>query len=222
MNYLFAFNFVSGHRINGHIQIRTFDEIKTTLEHGIVVDLKRGNWGFEYPDSRDSPYTGKWSGGSFSSFEVSVKTTIPPNFHKLTPEYKFTGVEVVLTHIVRYIEKGDYTGALDLFLKGLGRGDKDKIIGSSGDDVLRGGTFRNEFIYHHKIFGNDAIDNFQKSFTNEDKIVFSRSIFDKFADVKQHSKLDGHGNVVIEYDANDTITLRGVHHLHADDFLFVT
>ena len=38
MNYLFAFNFVSGHRINGHIQIRTFDEIKTTLEH----DAERG------------------------------------------------------------------------------------------------------------------------------------------------------------------------------------
>ena len=56
-----------------------------------------------------------------------------------------------------------------------------------------------------------------------DHIQIDPTLFADFAAVKAHAANDGHGNTVITYDTNDTITLTGVapSQLHVNDFFFV-
>jgi VCBS repeat-containing protein len=96
----------------------------------------------------------------------------------------------------------------------------DALIGGHGNDTMTGGNGPDTFVFGAN-FGNDVITGFK---SNTDAIQFDQSLFASFADVQAHAASDGHGNTVITYDANDTITLQGVaafSSLHANDFFFV-
>jgi large repetitive protein len=95
----------------------------------------------------------------------------------------------------------------------------DALIGGHGNDKMTGGNGPDTFVFGAN-FGNDVITDLKP---NTDAIQFDHSLFANFADVQAHAASDGHGNTVIAYDANDTITMQGValSSLHANDFFFV-
>ena len=68
-------------------------------------------------------------------------------------------------------------------------------------------------------FGNDTIADFA---AGQDHLQIDHTIFGNFAAVQQHMQQVG-GDVVITYDANNSITLHDavMANLHASDFLFV-
>src|SRR4051794_18839738 len=101
----------------------------------------------------------------------------------------------------------------------IGGNNADTLIGGHGNDKMTGGNGPETFIFGAN-FGSDIITDLKP---NTDAIQFDHSLFANFADVQAHAASDGHGNTVIAYDANDTITLPGVAllSLHANDFFFV-
>ncbi|GBD48808.1 calcium-binding protein [Methylopila sp. Yamaguchi] len=101
-----------------------------------------------------------------------------------------------------------------------GQAGNDRLIGDAGNDVLIGGEGRDVFQFAAG-FGKDRINDFEAGPGAGDRISFASSIFDSFADVLA-ATTDSGANAVIRVDANNTITLLGVHaaDLHANDFLF--
>jgi Ca2+-binding RTX toxin-like protein len=99
-----------------------------------------------------------------------------------------------------------------------GNGD-DYIIGDTGDDDLTGGSGADTFVFRPG-FGHDTIEDFTSS--QSDIIEISSSLFVDYNDVMAHATTVG-SNVVITYDAADTITLKNMTlaNLHATDFHFV-
>jgi serralysin len=122
----------------------------------------------------------------------------------------------------------------DNVLNGLGGGDrlygwggndtiyggdgKDYMVGGAGDDMLTGGADSDTFKFGQVDFGKDVITDFTDGV---DVIAIDNTIFGDFADVQAHMQQVGN-NVVITYDANNTITLQNVNiaNLGASDFLF--
>ncbi|MGL3107984.1 hypothetical protein [Bradyrhizobium sp. BR 1432] len=93
------------------------------------------------------------------------------------------------------------------------------LLGEWGNDTLTGGKDSDTFVFNPN-FGKDVITDFKP---NADHIQIDDALFANFAAVQAHATNDGHGNTVITYDANDTITLPGIapSQLHANDFFFV-
>ncbi|WP_166517493.1 M10 family metallopeptidase C-terminal domain-containing protein [Bradyrhizobium canariense] len=84
------------------------------------------------------------------------------------------------------------------------------------------GTGNDTFVFSAN-FGKDTITDFQAGPAVGDVIQFDHALFADFASVLSHTADDGHGNTVITYDANDTITLNHVLkvNLTANDFQIV-
>jgi len=104
-------------------------------------------------------------------------------------------------------------------LKG-GIGD-DFLLGGRGDDALFGGMDNDTFIYFPD-FGHDTIVDFQDEPGAEDVIEFATAMFADAATVLAASVQVGE-DVVITFDADNAITLRGVNlaDLGEDDFAFI-
>jgi VCBS repeat-containing protein len=104
-----------------------------------------------------------------------------------------------------------------------------KINGSNGADVLiggphdtlTGGNGPDTFVFGPG-FGHNVITDFD---VHNDQIQIDHSLFADFSAVMAHTADDAHGNAVIAYDANNTITLLGVNHAqllaHSSDFHLV-
>ncbi|MEK9282795.1 Ig-like domain-containing protein [Bradyrhizobium sp. ISRA442] len=101
----------------------------------------------------------------------------------------------------------------------VGGNSADALIGGRGNDTLTGGKDSDTFVFDPN-FGKDVITDFKPG---ADHIQFDHTLFANFSSVQAHATNDGHGNTVITYDANDTITLTGValSNLHSTDFFFV-
>ena len=97
------------------------------------------------------------------------------------------------------------------------------LNGNGGNDTLAGGYGNDTFVFTRTNgvvdFGNDTVSDFT---AGTDHLQIDHAIFGNFADVQQHMQQVG-DDVVITYDANDSITLHNVQvaNLHANDFLFV-
>ena len=97
------------------------------------------------------------------------------------------------------------------------------LNGNGGNDTLAGGYGNDTFVFARTNgavnFGNDTIADFA---AGQDHLQIDHTIFGDFAAVQQHMQQVG-GDVVITYDANNSITLNDavMANLHASDFLFV-
>ena len=88
-----------------------------------------------------------------------------------------------------------------------GTKDNDTITGSASNDFLSGGGGSNTFVFSP---GKDVIIDFKATGSNHDTLQFDGSIFANAADALAHATQVGK-DVVITYDATDTVTLVGVH-----------
>jgi Ca2+-binding RTX toxin-like protein len=103
-----------------------------------------------------------------------------------------------------------------------GRGGNDKLTGGNGATDLGNDTFA-----FYGNFGHDVITDFQGGAGLGggvgDIIELDMSLFADFTAVQNAWADDGNGNVVITYDANNTITILGktISQLDQDDFTFL-
>jgi Ca2+-binding RTX toxin-like protein len=90
----------------------------------------------------------------------------------------------------------------------------DTITGSAGNDLLTGGGGSDKFVFLSAVISKDVITDFQATGSNHDTLQFDHTIFAN-AHLTQVGK-----DVVITFDANDTVTLVGVrlNQLTANDF----
>jgi hypothetical protein len=81
----------------------------------------------------------------------------------------------------------------------------------------------NDLFAFNSNFGKDIITDFQAGVGAGDVIQFDHTLFANFNAVLSKTTDDGHGNTVITYDANNTLTIQHIlkANLAADDFLFV-
>ena len=102
-----------------------------------------------------------------------------------------------------------------------GQGGTDRLTGQAGNDTLTGGGAKDVFVFGPG-FGRDVVADFAANGGSSDQIEFSTSVFANFSAVQAAMAQVG-ANVVITYDANNTITLNNVSfaRLDASDFLFV-
>lgn len=93
----------------------------------------------------------------------------------------------------------------------------DTLNGGDGSDLLTGGNGSDRFVFSG-AFGKDVVVDFD----NSDVIQLDRSQFANFSSVLSHAQQVG-ANVVITYDADDTITLLDTRlsSLNSGDFTFV-
>jgi len=97
------------------------------------------------------------------------------------------------------------------------------LNGNGGNDKLTGGLGNDTFVFAKSTgvvnFGNDTVTDFT---SGHDHVQIDHGIFGDYAAVQQHMSQVGN-DVVITYDANNSITLHDVAmaNLHANDFLFV-
>ncbi|MGH1575158.1 M10 family metallopeptidase C-terminal domain-containing protein [Methylobacterium sp. P31] len=100
------------------------------------------------------------------------------------------------------------------------------LMGQSGDDVLIGrhndtltGNAGHDTFVFNPSFGNETVTDFKPG---TDVVQFDHSLFANFDAVYAHAQQVGADTVII-YDANDTVTLKGVvlANLHASDFHFL-
>jgi Ca2+-binding RTX toxin-like protein len=103
-----------------------------------------------------------------------------------------------------------------------GTGGHDNIGNSSGNDLLTGGAGADNFVFSNVSFGKDVVTDFNSTGSKHDVLEFAHNVFASAADVLAHAAQIGK-DVVITHDANDTITLVGVHlnQLPANDFIIV-
>jgi Ca2+-binding RTX toxin-like protein len=101
---------------------------------------------------------------------------------------------------------------------------KDTIYGGEGNDLLTGGTENDIFVFEAAAgnpvnIGHDTIMDFVHG---QDRINIDTDVFNDMADLMAHAQQVG-SDVVITYDANNSITLHNmtVGSLSASDFLFV-
>ncbi|HZS64728.1 MAG TPA: calcium-binding protein [Xanthobacteraceae bacterium] len=107
-------------------------------------------------------------------------------------------------------------------IKGTGNALDNIIAGNSGKNTLAGQGGADTFVFTSG-FGKDTIKDFGAgSAAGHDFVQFSTSVFADFAAVLSHAADTKH-DVVITFDANDTLTLHSVHKadLVSGDFLFV-
>jgi len=103
-----------------------------------------------------------------------------------------------------------------------GTNGSDKIYCAPGNDILTGAGGADTFVFSKAAFGKDTINDFAASGGGHDILQFDHSIFASSAAAFAHAAQVG-PNVVITYDATDTVTLVGVslHNLSVHDFQIV-
>ena len=100
-----------------------------------------------------------------------------------------------------------------------GTASNDAIYSNSANDILTGGSGADTFVFSKAAFGKDTITDFAATGAGHDVLQFDHSIFATNAAALAHATQVG-SNVVVAYDAADTITLIGanLHQLSANDF----
>jgi hypothetical protein len=101
----------------------------------------------------------------------------------------------------------------------VGTNSGEKLLSTSGDDILTGKGGADTFVFAAN-FGHDTITNFTAQGAGHDTIDLSHSVFDTFASVLSHASQDGQ-NVVISA-GSDTLTLKNMKlgALNSHDFHF--
>lgn len=101
----------------------------------------------------------------------------------------------------------------------VGSNSAEKLVSTSGDDILAGKGGADTFVFAPN-FGHDTITNFTTHGAGHDTIDFSKSVFDNFASVLAHASQDGQ-DVVISA-GSDTLTLKNTKlgALNSHDFHF--
>jgi len=101
-----------------------------------------------------------------------------------------------------------------------GNAGNDALFGGAGNDTLFGNAGIDSFVFDAG-FGKDLIADFAATGASHDRINFSTSLFANYAAVRSHMAQVG-PNVIITYDAADTVTVKGVSlaSLTAADFSF--
>jgi hypothetical protein len=101
----------------------------------------------------------------------------------------------------------------------FGTGSNDTLNSTSGNDILTGRSGADNFVFSNALFGKDTITDFAATGAGHDVLQFDHSIFATNAVALAHATQVGN-NVVVAYDAADTVTLTGVnlHQLSANDF----
>jgi hypothetical protein len=101
----------------------------------------------------------------------------------------------------------------------VGTNSQDKLVSTSGNDILTGKGGADTFVFAPN-FGHDTITNFAAQGAGHGTIDFSKSVFDNFATVLAHASQDGH-DVTISA-GSDTLTLKNmkVGDLNSHDFHF--
>lgn len=103
----------------------------------------------------------------------------------------------------------------------FGDGGADRLDGGTGNDGLTGGANGDTFAFSGNI-GLDVIQDFKDTATENDFIEFSLSLFAN-TDAVLAAMAQVGADVVITYDATNTITIKGasVANFAAEDFIFV-
>jgi Big-like domain-containing protein/hemolysin type calcium-binding protein len=103
-----------------------------------------------------------------------------------------------------------------------GAASNDTLYSTSGNDILTGGSGADNFVFSNSVFGKDTITDFAATGANHDVLQFDHGVFASGAAALAHAAQVG-ANVVITYDAANTITLTGAHlnQLSANDFHIV-
>lgn len=146
--------------------------------------------------------------------------------------YSTAPVGVRASLISPSINMGDAAGDTYVAIEGLaGSNFNDTLVGSDaantldgglGNDTLTGLKGADSFVFSSTAFGRDTITDFAAVGTSHDILEFDHSTFSSAADVLNHAAQVGK-DVLISYDAADTVTLVGVniHQLSASDFHLV-
>ena len=204
-----------------------------TIHGGGGLDVLKGGDGNDtlYSDNSIASF---WGGADTDTADFSGRT-VPQNDYYPYPHPG--GVYVsLLRHIVDYdgpvhhewgpegviyaVENVNGTNYADTL---IGDYNDNVLTGNGGNDTLAGGYGNDTFNFARSNgvvnFGNDTIADFA---AGQDHLQIDHTIFGNFAAVQQHMQQVG-GDVVITYDANNSIVLNDVlmANLHASDFLFV-
>ncbi len=163
----------------------------------------------DFSGRTQSSYYGYHPGGVYVNLAYQIVEYNGPFYHGWGPHGTIVGVENV--NGTNYADTiiGDYSNNV--------------LNGNGGNDTLFGGTGNDTFVFAKSggavDFGHDTIGDFA---AGQDHLQIDHAIFGDFAAVQQHMQQVGN-DVVITYDANNSITLHDVAmaNLHANDFLFV-
>jgi Ca2+-binding RTX toxin-like protein len=163
----------------------------------------------DFSGRTESPYYYYHPAGVYVNLLHHVVGYDGPFHHEWEPEGTIVNVENVNGTNFADTLIGDYNNNV--------------LNGNGGNDALTGGYGNDTFVFARTNgavnFGNDTIADFA---AGQDHLQIDHTIFGDFAAVQQHMQQVG-GDVVITYDANNSITLHDavMANLHASDFLFV-
>jgi Ca2+-binding RTX toxin-like protein len=82
---------------------------------------------------------------------------------------------------------------------------KDWIDGGLGNDILTGGSDRDTFVFQVAKWGHDTVTDFRRG----DTLHFSKEVVSSFSSILSHAH-DEHGGTVIDFGADQAVTLTGV------------
>ena len=157
----------------------------------------------------ESSYYNYHPGGVYVNLAYQVVDYSGPFYHEWGPKGTIVNVENV-----------NGTNYADTLISDY----KNNVLtGNGGNDMLTGNGGSDTFVFARANgvvdFGNDTVTDFT---IGQDHLQIDHTIFGTFADVQQHMQQFGN-DVVITYDANDSITLHNIPmaNLHASDFFFV-
>jgi Ca2+-binding RTX toxin-like protein len=96
------------------------------------------------------------------------------------------------------------------------------LVSTTGNDIMTGAAGHDTFVFNGTNFGTDVVTDFHPQGNSHDVLQFSQSAFSSVAAVLSHAQQVG-SNVVITYNAGDTVTLQNVslNKLTQTDFHFV-
>ena len=143
-------------------------------------------------------------------------TLAPRDFTDLNPSWAWAAGGVISTATDLAGNVGQSTNDAIYAPKGA------TVTGTAGNDLfVDGGS--TTFVFQGTMFGQDVIKTLQAgNGGNHDVIQFDHTAFADYASVLAHAAQVG-SNVVIAYDAADTVTLTGIklNQLTSADFHFV-
>ena len=187
------------HRIGGDDLLITINSTGDVIEVDEQFWSTASNWGVERIEFADG-----------TSWDLA----------KIASEAWYRGTSAGETIVgSSFNDKIDGAAGNDTLSGGVGN---DLLVGGAGNDLLTGGAGSDFYLFESAAFGLDRLLDFGDGATNEDVVAFSSSVFANFAAVQSASAQVG-GNVVITYDASNSITINNVllSSLDANDFNFV-